>query len=135
MSFKKGFVVCLWALSLIFHHAALAQQAAAGGAQQGGLANILGQITPIIQQLRIFVQLGRDPEKPIEDLTLNLNDGYAITRQISKDERETLQGTIEYTDNILHDYLDNGSLTLQERADMARRIYQTQQQIDLAEQR
>jgi hypothetical protein len=132
MSFKKGFVICLWALSLIFHHTALAQQAGAGGAQQG-LANILGQITPLIQQVRIFLQLGQDSEQPINDLTLKLNDGYAITRQISKDERDTLEGTIEYTDNVLHGYLDNG-LSLQERVDMTRRIYQTQQQIEMAQQ-
>jgi len=79
------------------------------------------------------LQLGQDSEQPINDLTLKLNDGYAITRQISKDERDTLEGTIEYTDNVLHGYLDNG-LSLQERVDMTRRIYQTQQQIEMAQQ-
>jgi len=64
MSFKKGFVICLWALSLIFHHTALAQQAGAGGAQQG-LANILGQITPLIQQVRIFCSSGRILNNPL----------------------------------------------------------------------
>jgi hypothetical protein len=132
MPFKTVFIVCLLTLALVFHHAALAQQAAAS-AQQGGLAGILGQITPLVQQVRIFLQLGQNPEQPIENLTLNLNDGYAITRQISKEEREVLQGTIEYTDDVLNDYLNNG-LSLQERVNMTRRIYQTQQQIANAQQ-
>lgn len=133
MPFKAVFVFCLLTLALVFHHAALAQQAAASSAQQGGLAGILGQLTPLVQQVRIFLQLGQNPEQPIENLTLNLNDGYAITRQISKEEREVLQGTIEYTDDVLNDYLNNG-LSLQERVNMTRRIYQTQQQIANAQQ-